>query len=168
MRIIKKECSVAIMIAVAMFIMPCRIAVADAYYSGVVGTMMSVGRLKDKVCGRDSEGCEYAYNAVRNTLNKFYILLDRFDCVPAVRKPKITMSSELVPFSKYDSGRVVVITESNVICGTDPRFQFKLVDFDKYKEACSTLEYKCDAIWFPDYDRTEAFVGSVVIDSINP
>ena len=70
--------------------------------------------------------------------------------------PKITPA---VPFSRHDHGPVIVAELRGVRCTTLPSTQFLPVDPEMFKQRCSRLEWKCDAVWISDSDPTVWYMG---------
>jgi len=128
---------------------------------GIVGRMVSVERVNEDDCDDLSDDGRCAFVAIEKAHKKLPLFMEHFRCVSASGKPNVQLASHYAPFSRHDRGPVVMVEARDLRCSIDPRTEFILVSDKDLPFECSRLAWKCNVIWIPDYDQTEAFIGQL-------
>ena len=128
-------------------------------HMGVVGRMVAVERVVEEKCDDFKDDGRCAFVAIHRALDRLSGYMDHFRCVSASGQPKVSLAPAYEPFSKHDSGPVVMVEARDIRCTHDPRAELILIDHGALGKTCSRLGWKCNVVWVPDYDQTIAFIG---------
>jgi len=132
---------------------------------GVVGKLVSVGRVDAEECAERKNKGLCAFTAAERAINSLNDYMTHFKCVAASGVPKISILPYYEKLTRHDPGPVMMIEARDLRCANDPRIELKLVGEKKLAEQCSKLSWKCNIVWIPDYDPTIVFLGNFSVHS---